>query len=272
MSKYLVSAILILSTVFNFGTAVASNSNKLTPSSEFSISWGSWNNTKLTKLISDSKSKKTTQSKIEFISSKFLGTSYVANTLTPFSENEKLVLNLKGLDCFTFIDYIEAIRASKDVGQIKDNLKKIRYKNADVSYLNRNHFFSDWLTNNKNIVKDVTKDIGKEKALSVTKKINQKSDGTNFIAGLAVVDREIVYIPSAEVSSDILKNIKSGDYIGMYANTEGLDVTHVGVFIRNSKGTFFRHASNKKGVNKVIDSNFLEYIKSKPGIIIYRPV
>ena len=50
----------------------------------------------------------------------------------------------------------------------------------------------------------------------------------------------------------------------------GLDVSHVGFLLWDKEGkAIFRHASSKSKYMKVIDEDFLEYIKNKPGIIIF---
>ena len=55
------------------------------------------------------------------------------------------------------------------------------------------------------------------------------------------------------------------------SNKIGLDVSHVGFLLWDNEGNaIFRHASSKKKYMKVIDEDFFEYIKNKPGIIIYK--
>ena len=50
---------------------------------------------------------------IGLISEAFLGTPYVANKLQgSLSTPEQLVVDFRGLDCFTYLDYVEALRQS----------------------------------------------------------------------------------------------------------------------------------------------------------------
>jgi hypothetical protein len=51
---------------------------------------------------------------------------------------------------------------------------------------------------------------------------------------------------------------------------QGLDVSHVGIIIKNNNVVNLRHAFSEKG--KVVEQNFREYIINKPGIIILRPI
>ena len=45
------------------------------------------------------------------------------------------------MDCFTYLDYVEALRLSNSYEEFNPKVKDIRYKNGKVSFQNRNHFF-----------------------------------------------------------------------------------------------------------------------------------
>jgi hypothetical protein len=66
--------------------------------------------------------------------------------------------------------------------------------------------------------------------------------------------------------------MRTGDYAGIYSETEGLDVSHVGIVIRKQDALFLRHASSALGAGAVIDQDFLEYMKGRPGLILLRPL
>lgn len=68
----------------------------------------------------------------------------------------------------------------------------------------------------------------------------------------------------------MLDNLKTGDYVGVYTQLEGLDVTHVGVVIRHDGQVWFRNASSLSANQKVIDTPLMEYAHAKPGIIVLR--
>ena len=193
-------------------------------------------------------------------SDKFVNTPYEANTLIGYSNTEeKLVIRTDKFDCFTFIDMIEASKSHKP---IEDAIKTIRYKNSQVKYTNRNHFFSDWTIYNSHI-KDVTCQIGI--CYKTLKNLNQKSKNEVYLQGIAIIQREIYYTKPENLDYTKLQN---GDYIGIYTPKNGLDVTHVGIAIQKENIWYLRHASSKE--KKVIDSNLKEYIKNKDGIVIYR--
>ena len=231
---------------------------------------GTWSEGKIDRVI-QSKSQRI-PAQIDYISGQFLGTPYEADTLTgDINTPEIFTVNLKGVDCFTYIDYVEAMRLSSTGEEFDPTLKSIRYKDAEVSFQNRNHFFTDWpVTNNQNIY-DVTHEIGGGNAVLVNKSLNLKDDGTTFLPGIPVVPRTFYYIPSSEINEEIIGKLQTGDYVGMYTEIDGLDVSHTGIVIKNDKGVFLRHASSKKANRRVVDEDFVEYIQNVPGIVVHRP-
>ncbi len=198
----------------------------------------------------------------EDISSFFLGVKYEANTLIgSINEKEKLVMKLDGVDCFTFIDYVESMKGAVTNDEFKSNLLYVRYKDETLSYKKRRHFFSDWLENRN--IKDITCETGP--CISVVKSLNKKGINKVYLEGIEIVKRKISYVPVGEFDSLSLKN---GDYIGIYTHKEGLDVSHVGIAVNKNDTWYLRHASSIE--KKVVDSELDEYLNGKDGVLVYR--
>jgi hypothetical protein len=205
-----------------------------------------------------------------YISKQFLGKPYKAHALIgDIDTNEEFVINLSGVDCFTYIDYIEAMRTSNNFDAFKAALQSIRYQDAHVAFTKRNHFFSDWAIYNEMV--DITQTIGKEKTKTVIKQLNKKDPDTLYLPGIPIVERTITYIPTKSITNAMLSRLQSGDYAGIYIDKIGLDVSHVGIIIKESDKTYFRHASSSKKNRKVVTVMLMEYLKSKPGLVILRP-
>jgi hypothetical protein len=104
-----------------------------------------------------------TKDKIAQYSQSFLGKPYYLGALGegPNGQFDKDPLyRTDKFDCMTFVSTVLALVESKNLREFQKNIKKIRYKNGKVSYLNRNHFASvDWNKNNiKNgYLKDITR-------------------------------------------------------------------------------------------------------------------
>ncbi|WP_406604211.1 DUF1460 domain-containing protein [Bartonella gliris] len=207
---------------------------------------------------------------IELLSEAFLGTPYQANMLHG-SENtpEKLIIDFRGLDCFTYLDYVEALRKSTSQTEFIENVIRTRYIDGNVSFLNRKHFFTDWANREYKLADDITAQISPD-AVSVEKYLNKKADGGNYLPGLPIVKRNITYIPSSFINEEVISRLQSGDFIGIYTKLPGLDVTHVGFFIMTDNGPMLRNASSRKENEKVVDSPFMDYIAKTPGIVVFR--
>ncbi len=201
-----------------------------------------------------------TEGKISEISRYFLGIPYKKNSLIgSFTEQEQLVIDFEGVDCMTFIEYMEALRLSIDLSSFIENLKNVRYFDGFVDFRKRRHFFTDWLELKS--VKNMTVELT-DKFVTVAKKLN-------FIEGLEPKHRIVNYIP-ADIVEKVASKLQTGDYCGFYTSRACLDVTHTGIIIVDEGIVRLRHASSQKGY--VIDENFLKYSKQKEGIIIFRPV
>lgn len=229
---------------------------------------GKWSKEKIDSLLERSNRLLNLEERIAFICRNLLNTPYKKSTLIGDKNNKEIfVINLKGMDCFTFIDYVEAMRLSRSFEEFKENLKLVRYKGS-ISYKKRRHFFTDWAAHKKSFVIDVTKKIGTKIVVKTIKRLNLKEDKTLFLEGIPPKKRVIYYIPTENIKN-ILKNLKTGDYIGIYSEKNGLDVSHVGIYIREKNKDFLCHASLKKG--KVVKERFLKYLEGKKGIIVLRP-
>lgn len=202
------------------------------------------------------------------ISDYFLNTSYKKGTLTgSINGTEILTVNFEEVDCMTFIEYVEALRLSNDFSSFIQNLRFIRYFDGIVDFTKRRHFFTDW--DFIKTVCNVTSGIGGVHRKRKFKELNKTEQEKKLIEGLPSKLREIDYIPISQIYS-IMSQLDSVFYCGFYTSKKGLDVSHVGILIKIEDSLILRHASSTIG--KVVDELFLEYIKDKEGVIIYKPI
>lgn len=234
------------------------------------LSYGRWSEVELTQIVTSKKSQKTPGSQIVEISNYFVDTPYAANTLIGSPrETEQLVLDLEKFDCFTLLDTVEAFRRADDVQDIPESLSDVRYYGGVISYTNRRHFFSDWV-NGDTGVSDVTVLVGQGAAQTVNKLLNRKSDGSFWVPGVTGRARSIHYIPTGRIDKKILSALLPGDYIGIYTNMDGLDVTHTGLIVVDEGKVMIRHASSRSDVARVVDEDLVKYLQNKPGLVVYR--
>lgn len=55
----------------------------------------------------------------------------------------------------------------------------------------------------------------------------------------------------------------------MYSPEDRLDVSHVGIVIKDKGAICLRHASSIAG--KVVDEDFKKYVTEKDGLVVLRP-
>jgi len=234
---------------------------------------GKWTETRLNSILKEASGISDPGERIGYLSGHFLDTPYNSSTLTgDMNTPEVFTINLKELDCLTFIEYIEAMRISGSFAEFKDNLRKVRYESGRVDYRARNHFFTDWKDANQGLIHDITASIGGGKSVTTSKNLNKKIDETFYLPGILPKIRKITFLP-AEYADNIFKEqLMTGDYAGIYSEKAGLDVSHVGIIIKKDNSVYLRHASSSKNIMKVIDEDLSSYIKSKSGIIIFRPI
>ncbi|TAI47429.1 N-acetylmuramoyl-L-alanine amidase-like domain-containing protein [Flagellimonas allohymeniacidonis] len=225
-----------------------------------------------------------------FIGKTFLGTPYVEKTLE-IGDKETLVVNLRGLDCTTFVENVLAFglwfkNGNKTFEDFTENLKIIRYRDGLLNgYPSRLHYFTEWIRNNqsKGLVKDITSELGGE---IVQKPINFMGthrtlypflqDDTNYERMLEIeneIAKETICVLSQEQIIQQENLIKSGDIIALATSIKGLDVTHTGIAVRKNGRIHLLHASSsgKVTITEKPLVDYLKKIKSNTGIIIARP-
>lgn len=191
----------------------------------------------------------------DYIGKEYVGKKYMSDPLgeEQLPDTDPLI-RFDAFDCVTFVE------TSLADGKL-EKLNKIRYKNANPNFLNRNHFIeTDWLKNNSDLVTNVSNKYGKTDLRHVV--INKKewfkkvhNLETNF--DTEAVDLEYIpYKNLTEINNQkplivlfIAGNSKKNDKIGT-----DLAVVHMGFLL---PGGILRHASSEHG--KVVDVNFKEY-------------
>jgi hypothetical protein len=234
------------------------------------ITLGRWTGEKLDLFLKKSSQIHHTGSQIDFISRQFLNTDYKESTLTgDINTPEILVMNLEKVDCFTLLDYVEAMRLSESFSDFKENLKRVRYRSGKVVFENRNHFFTDWQEYNAGCIENITGQINIQNIKTVKKLLNKKEDGASCLQGILPRERTIQYIASEDIDHSLLFHLETGDYVGIYSALQGLDVSHVGIVVKDRGEVYLRHASSKQ--RKVVDEVLRQYVSEKPGLIVLRP-
>jgi hypothetical protein len=244
----------------------------------------------LTELSQEDLSQKSIQELTLEIGQSFIGTPYVEKTLELPGE-EKLVINLTGLDCTTYLETVVTLARIAKAGNLtfeayEQELEQIRYKNGALKdYSSRLHYFSDWIYQNqqKGIIRDITREIGgspypnQPAFMSENPRFYAQLSNPEFLQAIKAAEAEIAkrtyhFIPKAEIQS-LEKNIQSGDLIAITTSMKNLDIVHVGFAIEKAGRIHLMHAGTGNMQVEISAKPLSEYIKgnkSQSGIMVCR--
>ncbi len=223
----------------------------------------------------------------------FLGTPYVAATLEN-GLDEKLVINLRELDCTTFVETCLALAQTVKLGKtdfesFTNELERIRYRDGIRNqYPSRLHYFSEWIHNNQ--IKNFISEEPNYQGVKINKSINFMSthpedypvlkSNPELIPDIAEQEKELsvtdfYYFPKKD-PENLLKNLKHGDIIALTASIESkVDINHVGLIVLKDGVFHLLHASlsgNKVILSEGSVTDFIQPESKNSGIMIARPI
>lgn len=221
----------------------------------------------------------------------FLGVPYVGKTLE--YEPERLIVNLREMDCMTFVENVLALAEASASGTPSwqaylEKLQQIRYRDGKIEdYTSRLHYTSDWIYENekKGLIADITKEIGGVPlAMDVSfvsthpESYMQLQSHPEYIAVMAKKEKEInsrqyYYIPKEEIDKREAQ-IRTGDIVCFVTSIKGLDISHVGIIHKEGDKMTFIHASSGKKRVIINEESLQDYvlgIKKSKGIMVLRP-
>lgn len=242
------------------------------------------------------------QQRIETQSGILLDTPYLAGALgegVNGKYDQNPLYRFDYFDCETYVDTVMALALAKNLSDFKSKINQIRYKQANVSFAQRNHFPSaDWIPNNKKngFIRELTYFIAGQKTRVSSAQIDRKSwyryltTDRIQIAYLTPREKEsrliqlknegepyyfskkesIAYIPVFELlrSPKLRQKIPSGSLIFFVGHDAYLtsrigtpmNVLHMGFAVWNNGQLYCRMASSK--AKRVLDVRFQDYLKT----------
>ncbi|MDL2222483.1 DUF1460 domain-containing protein [Bacteroidales bacterium OttesenSCG-928-M11] len=228
----------------------------------------------------------------------FVNTPYVAGTLEKNEgKEEKLIINLREMDCTTFVEYclaisqIESAHENPTYELFSKQLQKIRYRNGIIEdYSSRLHYISDWLINNEemgliinetNLISDKLLHINVNYMSSHPQYYPALKSNPGLIAKIKKQEEAInqalssyFFIPKEDINQKSTE-INSGDIVFFTTAIQGLDVQHAGIAYHHNGIVGFIHASSKAGnviIEPVSIADYCAKQKNITGILIATPV
>ena len=220
----------------------------------------------------------------------FLGTPFAPQTLEQ-TNGEQLVINLRQLDCFTFLENTVVLADLIRTGQptwpaFTTALQASRYRHGRPDgYAARLHYFSDWLDTHQaqGRLRDITPALG---GVPWCKEINFMTAHRDRYPALAdpktyrclqeaetsCSARSYHHLPTASLPAWD-HQIHNGDLIAITTAIAGLDVVHVGFAVHLQRGLHLLHASQRAGRVIISPETLYRYLrqrKSRLGIMVAR--
>lgn len=230
----------------------------------------------------------------------FLGSPYVPRTLE-VPGPERLVVNLRGLDCVTFVENVLALTRFSRVHGValledhararavyEDDLAALRYRTGEpAGYASRLHYFSEWLALNSGAGRLAlrTEGLGGTVDPEPIDFMSTHADAYDQLADpveLAEVRRVESELnargPRIVLGQDRIAGaadgIRTGDVIAATSAVQGLDVAHTGLAVWIDGRLHLLHAP-LVGSTVVLSerplSERIQAIGSQDGIMVARP-
>jgi len=249
---------------------------------------------KVMKLITDGRKQPTDKNLVIYLARKLKGIPYVAKTLEK-NKRERLVVNLRQLDCTTYVENVLALylcckSGKREFADFCEYLRQIRYEGGKVSYAKRLHYFSLWIEDN------TSKGLVQEKQspnppfthlqkldINYMSKNHAKypmlASNPALVKDIAAMEKKLSgktyrYIPKDSIANSTLlrETIHYGDILAIVTNKGGLDTSHIGIAVWHKNGLHLLNASmiHKKVVEESM--TLYEYMRKHPSQIGIRVI
>lgn len=234
------------------------------------------------------------EARVAFFARQFEGRPYGAHLLEV--EPEMLTVRLDSVDCTTFAEITLALAYTR--GERRSswrdfvyNLERLRYRDGRVDgYPSRLHYICDWAIDNRHRgnIKEATLDFPRYSYVKRTidfmsahrDRYPALKDSANY-ARIRDIENgyrvhQFPYVKSIDLGSkEIKRTFRNGDVVALVSNLKDLDVTHMGIIVKDGPEgePFLLHASSTDGKVEVTSRNFAEFMKKNRqwiGVRVFR--
>lgn len=271
-----------------------------TPSSATGITYTKADSLKVVRLLTEGLRQGEGTNLMLYYGMKMQGIPYVAHTLE-VNKTEKLVVNMRQMDCTTFVETVFALALTTRDKSVKwsdfcRRLEQIRYQQGKVDgYTSRNHYFLWWTENNERqglVTQPLRKTAGRYARRQVINidymsvhphlysmlKGNKADIATIARMEKASAGKEMMYIPAAYtgLTEKQLACIRTGDILAIATKKKGLDTTHIGIAVWGRDGKL--HLLNASQIHKKVilePKTMKQYMSGHPsqlGVWVIHPV
>ncbi len=233
------------------------------------------------------------------VAREMVGTPYVNYTLEVDDRIESPVVNLKGLDCWTYYENALAIarmlRYKPAAYKPTDMLQMVeieRYRNGVCTgnYLSRMHHLEEVFNDNQRRGYAVNVTARIPGAARLEREIREMTvqwknyrylrANQSLIEPMGKIEAQVSRLPVYHIPKDKVRAaeayLQNGDVCAITTNEVSGYTSHVGLIVRIGNRAYFSHATSdrEKGHMVIIDRPISDYVNGATkhaGIIIYRP-
>ena len=234
------------------------------------------------------------EERVAFYGRQFVGKPYAAHTLE--GEPEELTVNLDSLDCTTFVE--TALALAYTTGERRSswrdfiyNLRRIRYRGGEIDgYPSRLHYISDWAVDNihRGNLRDATRSFPRYSEITRTidfmsanrDKYPALADSANFARIKSIENgyrlHRFPYVKTIDMGNKAIKAaFHNGDVVGFVTSLKNLDVTHMGIIVKETPNSdpYVLHASQKAGkvvISELPLADFMKRNRQFIGVRVFR--
>jgi hypothetical protein len=180
---------------------------------------------------------------------------------------EEFIVHSTQFDCVTYVETVLALANCTSAENFQEHLLKIRYRKQQLSWIERNHYMTQWIKENSS--------KGYIRAYFATEERLEAKKTLTCLKDYPPSDETLVLEPVNIAMLDKLQKIyQDGDVIFFGSSKVDLDYFHLGLLFSGSQGQLvLRHAS--RTANKVLDEDlekFLERVDGCLGVSTVRPI
>lgn len=188
--------------------------------------------------------------RIDFISHALIGTPYRGFTLIGGpNKPEQFVVRDDGFDCVTFCETVLAAARVSRAADFEPALRRIRYREGNVDWRERNHYWSDW--SEFNIANGTCRAVMLPGGVAIDKALT-------YERGLGPRQALFTAISRASLAAHT-ERLLTGDIIGFLSERPGLDYFHTGFIVIDRGGkVWLRHAAKSR--QRVVDEELARFI------------
>ncbi|KZR85884.1 N-acetylmuramoyl-L-alanine amidase-like domain-containing protein [Synechococcus sp. MIT S9504] len=212
----------------------------------------------------------------------FIGSPYLAMSLDQLGR-EQLRLDLTQFDCMLFVEQLLAMVSADSFVDFADRTRSLRYRNGEIGYCTRQHYFHDWVgsAQAQGVIESAPVWSAQATRNLPLNFMSSHRDRYPALQAPGLFDcirareqgRRIEqhYLPLASLEA-ALPSLQSGDIFAVATRVNGLDVSHMGVLVREGSRLDAIHAAPGRGVMR--SRSFVRYLSSVPdaiGAVIVRP-